>query len=459
MRSLRLVVPAALVILSLSFAPAQAATGDDPGGEGFLSQLFSSLTGSADEPTDPGTGNIVDPPATQPVDPPPNNDVTPPVLPSEIPNIVNPPAGDPTDPSEDNTDTPLTTEPSLEPPKPIEGDPDGPTANDDQYEVEENSGATTMSVTSNDDGNITAVQAVTQPSNGELDQTEMTTFQYTPNPDFVGTDSFTYQAKGINQAASNSATVTINVAPQGVGADRGDGDRQSNVGTIDECQDDDPVTYTESGDGCCYASDGEVNRSGDGCHDPCFNDDDEVNHSGNSDGCYDGCYDPDGDMTYSSGKHDGCYDGCRDHDDGYSESEGCEKHDRHKKFRHHHHDHDDDICRDDDVHERKHWKHHGKKHHGDHEGDRWDGDGDMSSSHGGDEWNGDENWHGDNEWNKWKKDWNHDWDDDDREHCDEDDDGEGGDLPDTGSPVNLSVLALSGLLVIAGLTVVRRTRA
>ena len=80
-----------------------------------------------------------------------------------------------------------------------------------QYDVEKNSGATTLSVTSNDTGTITAVQAASMPSNGELDQTEMTSFQYTPNPDFVGSDSFTYQAKDANQATSNTATVTINV--------------------------------------------------------------------------------------------------------------------------------------------------------------------------------------------------------------------------------------------------------
>jgi LPXTG-motif cell wall-anchored protein len=378
MRFLRLVVPAALVILSLSFAPAQAATGDDPGSGGYLGQLFRSLSSSSvDEPpihTSDETDSPV-PVVTQPVDPPPppkkKFKLTLPVDPPPDTDRAVTPPGDPSPPNPGN----LLRVPETPPDIPADEEQAGElAANDDQYDVEENSGATSMSVTSNDSGAITAVQAASMPANGELDQTEMTSFSYTPDPDFVGTDSFTYQAKDANQATSNTATVTINVTPQGSEdpvADPGQGGREGDFTNFDEGEEDDG---DEDGDGRRHHK-----KHGD--------DDDD---------------DDDGDRR-------------------------CHRHD--------HHDHDGD-------------------HHGDH------GD------------------HGDNEWDEWKKDWNHDWDDDDHhgdkdhfghhQHDDDDDDDnrchrdkdddDGGDLPDTGSPVNLPLLTLSGLLVIAGVGVVRRTR-
>lgn len=434
MRSLRVVVPATLVILSMSFAPAQAATGDDPGSGNFLGQLFSSLTSSSvdEPPTDPGS--VADPPSTQPADPPPPKKLL------EVPSLQ--PPGPPSDPGNAVT-TPVEPSPTNpgnllrlpEPPPDIPADEeqtDGPTANDDHYDVEKNSGATSMSVTSNDSGTITAVQAASMPANGELDQTEMTSFSYTPDPDFVGSDSFTYQAKDANQATSNTATVTINVTSP----------------TSSEAPDPTKNIQDDGGDGC----ENELQAS----------------HEGNHHGCFDPCDDNHEDVNSSGGDHDECFDGCKDHDSDFSKSrgdwehDGCKKHHRHKK---HHGDDDDDDddgrCHDDD-HDGDHWKN--RKHHKHHDGDgdsHHDGDGDwnddMSSSH-----DGDETWHGDNEWDKWKKDWNHDWDHDNEEDCDEDegeDEGDdGGDLPDTGSPVNLPLLTLSGLLVIAGIAVVRRTR-
>ena len=359
MRSLRLVVPAALVILSMIFAPAQAATGDDPGSGGFLGQLFRSLSSSTvdDPPID--TSDETDPPVvTQPVDPPPppkKKFKLPLSLPVDPPpdtgNAVTTPEPTPTNPGN------LLRVPETPPDIPAEEQQTGDlAAADDQYDVEANSRATTLAVTSNDSGTITAVQAASMPSNGELDQTEMTSFSYTPNPDFVGTDSFTYQAKDANQATSNAATVTINVTPQGaseepIADDPGQGDREGNFDEEEEDEGDD------DGDGRRHHK----------------NDDD---------------------------------------DDDDDDDRRC-----------HRHDEDDD--------------HDGKNHHGE---------------------------NGDNEWDEWKKDWNHDWkddesshDDDDRCHRDKDDDDDG-DLPDTGSPVNLPLLALSGLLVIAGVAVVRRTR-
>ncbi len=83
-----------------------------------------------------------------------------------------------------------------------------------------------MSVTDNDVGSIMAVQAQSLPSNGELNMTGLRTFSYTPRPGFVGTDTFSYQAKDATQAASNPATVLLKVTPDGASqeeSDDGDG--------------------------------------------------------------------------------------------------------------------------------------------------------------------------------------------------------------------------------------------
>ena len=377
MRSLRLVVPATLVILSMSFAPAQAATGDDPGSGGLLGQLFRSLSSSPidDPPID--TSDETDPPVeTQPVDPPPppkKKFTLPLTLPVDPPPDTDKAVTPPVDPEPTNPGN-LLQVPETPTDIPEEEQTGELAANDDEYDVEQDSGATSLAVTSNDSGTITAVQAASMPTNGELDQTEMTSFSYTPNPGFVGTDSFTYQAKDANQATSNTATVTINVTSQ----------------SLSEEPIDDPSQSDREGN---------------------FNEEED---EGDDDGDGDG---------HRHKKHDDDDDEDDDDDDG---DRRCHRH---------HHDHDDDH------------DHHG--HHGDHDGDH-DGD------------------NGDNEWDEWKKDWNHDWDDDESHHDDDDDDDDkrchrdkdddDGDLPDTGSPVNLPLLALSGLLVIAGVAVVRRTR-
>ena len=59
---------------------------------------------------------------------------------------------------------------------------------------------------------LTAV-LVTGPSNGTLTPTLNPdgSFTYTPNPNFSGTDSFTYQAVDSLGGVSNTATVTITV--------------------------------------------------------------------------------------------------------------------------------------------------------------------------------------------------------------------------------------------------------
>ncbi len=88
-----------------------------------------------------------------------------------------------------------------------------PTAVNDAFSTNENVSLTTGNVLTNDsdpDGDtLTAVQ-VTGPTNGSLTLNSDGTFTYTPNNDFHGTDSFTYQATD-GTLLSNTATVTITV--------------------------------------------------------------------------------------------------------------------------------------------------------------------------------------------------------------------------------------------------------
>lgn len=65
-----------------------------------------------------------------------------------------------------------------------------------------------------DDNNLDPASAVvvTGPTNGTVDNNGDGTFTYTPNPDFNGVDSFTYQISD-TLAASDQATVTINIDP------------------------------------------------------------------------------------------------------------------------------------------------------------------------------------------------------------------------------------------------------
>jgi hypothetical protein len=63
-----------------------------------------------------------------------------------------------------------------------------------------------------DDDLLTAV-LVSGPSNGSLTLNPDGTFRYTPNPDFAGTDSFTYRASD-GRLASAPTTVTLTVRPR-----------------------------------------------------------------------------------------------------------------------------------------------------------------------------------------------------------------------------------------------------
>ncbi len=92
---------------------------------------------------------------------------------------------------------------------------DAPVAADDQVTTTEDSPVALDRLTNNDvdvDGDPLTVQPITSPKNGTLTVVSQV-LTYTPNPNFNGTDSFTYQAKDPLQAGSNTATVDITITP------------------------------------------------------------------------------------------------------------------------------------------------------------------------------------------------------------------------------------------------------
>jgi VCBS repeat-containing protein len=94
-----------------------------------------------------------------------------------------------------------------------------PVANNDSYSVNEDNTLNVVlpnSVLANDtdaNGDTLTASVVTNPSDGTLNLNADGTFQYTPNANFNGTDSFTYQAYD-GQFLSNMASVTITVNAQ-----------------------------------------------------------------------------------------------------------------------------------------------------------------------------------------------------------------------------------------------------
>jgi VCBS repeat-containing protein len=95
--------------------------------------------------------------------------------------------------------------------KPI---PDNPVANDDTYTTDEDTSLNIDSagVLSNDadgDGDALTAALASDPAHGSLTLNPGGSFSYTPNPDFNGTDSFTYRAS--DGAEADTATVTIEV--------------------------------------------------------------------------------------------------------------------------------------------------------------------------------------------------------------------------------------------------------
>lgn len=100
-----------------------------------------------------------------------------------------------------------------------------PTPADDVYEVDENGSLSidaTAGLLSNDadpDGSPLTAQIRTRPSSGTVTIAEDGSFVYTPNPGFVGTDSFTYFANDGSDTGFATVTLTVkavNEAPVGV---------------------------------------------------------------------------------------------------------------------------------------------------------------------------------------------------------------------------------------------------
>ncbi len=92
-----------------------------------------------------------------------------------------------------------------------------PVAQGDQYSTLEDTTLTVVApgVLTNDmdpDGDVLMAKVVTLPGNGQLSLGSDGGFTYTPNSNYSGLDSFTYQADD-GQAESSPATVTINVTP------------------------------------------------------------------------------------------------------------------------------------------------------------------------------------------------------------------------------------------------------
>lgn len=100
----------------------------------------------------------------------------------------------------------------------VEAVNDSPVAQGDAYETTENASLSVASpgVLANDedpDGDALLATLVSGPSSGQLDLNADGSFTYTPNPDFAGTDGFTYEAADGNGGADR-AVVEITVATE-----------------------------------------------------------------------------------------------------------------------------------------------------------------------------------------------------------------------------------------------------
>ncbi|MCR9296696.1 MAG: Ig-like domain-containing protein, partial [bacterium] len=96
----------------------------------------------------------------------------------------------------------------------VEAVNDAPVGNNDVYEVDEDGVLTVMADTgvlvndSDPDGDALTASLVDGPSNGVLELNEDGSFTYTPDPDFHGTDAFTYTA---GDGALNSELIAVEI--------------------------------------------------------------------------------------------------------------------------------------------------------------------------------------------------------------------------------------------------------
>ncbi|WP_438987830.1 Ig-like domain-containing protein, partial [Marivivens donghaensis] len=101
----------------------------------------------------------------------------------------------------------------LTDPAPVNEDPD---AVDDVYDVDEDGSITSNPLENDTDpnGDPLEITSITQPANGTAVLNDDGTVTYTPDPDFNGTDTITYEVSDGN-GGTTTATVTYNVAPVG----------------------------------------------------------------------------------------------------------------------------------------------------------------------------------------------------------------------------------------------------
>jgi VCBS repeat-containing protein len=105
---------------------------------------------------------------------------------------------------------PAVNDPPVANNDPDPGDPNYTTLEDAPLTV---SAANGVLANDSDPGDTITAVKVSGPSHGTLALNPDGSFSYTPNADFNGTDSFTYQAKDSHGSLSTAATVTITVSP------------------------------------------------------------------------------------------------------------------------------------------------------------------------------------------------------------------------------------------------------
>ncbi|MBD2041903.1 cadherin-like domain-containing protein [Microcoleus sp. FACHB-672] len=90
-----------------------------------------------------------------------------------------------------------------------------PAANNDSLTLNENAPTTAINVLANDtdaDGDTLVIASFTQPSNGTLLSNADGTFSYTPNSNFAGSDSFTYNISD-GKGGTDIGIVTLTISP------------------------------------------------------------------------------------------------------------------------------------------------------------------------------------------------------------------------------------------------------
>jgi len=95
----------------------------------------------------------------------------------------------------------------------VEGQDDEPTTNDVSASTDEDTAVTVDLDATEVDGDNYSFNIVSQPSNGTLGSVNGNQVEYTPNQDWNGTDTFTFEATDNRTSGRNVATATITVNP------------------------------------------------------------------------------------------------------------------------------------------------------------------------------------------------------------------------------------------------------